>query len=294
MSRPDGGWTVLRLIDWTRDYLARAGLGEPRLSAEVLLAHVLGCRRVELYTRHGRLLGPEDLAAYRELVRRSGRHEPIAYLTGRKEFYSLSLKVTPDVLVPRPETELLVDAALALARGGGAVRLWDVCTGSGCVAVAAAHYAPAISALATDISPAAVAVERENVARHGLTDRVRVACAALLSLPEAAAAMAPFDLITANPPYVSRAEAADLPRTVRHEPEIALLAGETGLESIERIVADAHAHLRPGGMLAFDVGFAQAARAYELLNAAGRYEEIHFLKDASGVERTAVALRAAY
>ena len=123
-------WTVLGLIDWTKGFLARAGVAEPRLSAELLLARALSCERLELYTRHDRTVAREELAVYRDLVRRAAAGEPIAYLTGQKEFYSLLLKVTPDVLIPRPETELLVDAAVEAARGG-ARRLWDVCTGSG-------------------------------------------------------------------------------------------------------------------------------------------------------------------
>lgn len=290
MSNAGGEWTVLHLIDWTREFLARAGVEEPRLSAEILLARVLGCRRVELYARYGFVLGGGQLAAYRELIRRAAGHEPIAYIMGEKEFYSLALKVTPDVLVPRPETELLVDAALAFARGRrGAVRLWDACTGSGCVAVAAAHYAPAMSVLATDISEAALAVARENVERHGLAGRVRVERADLLALPEAGADMAPFDVIAANPPYVSDEEAAQLPEAVRREPDLAVRAGPTGLECIGRIVRDAPAHLRPGGLLAFEIGLNQAEKVHDLLRAAGCYEGVRFLKDNAGIERTALA-----
>ncbi len=288
MPESQGPWTVLRLIDFTRGYLARAGVAEPRLSSEVLLAHVLGCGRMDLYTRYDHVPGARELSAYRELIRRAAGHEPVAYLTGQKEFYSLTLKVTADVLIPRPETELLVDVALEAARAGGAVRLWDVCTGSGCVAVAAAAHAPDLTALATDVSEPALAVARENVRRHGLEGRVRVEAADLLSLPPQAADMAPFDVITANPPYVKDSEMAELPPEVRHEPPAALRAGPTGLEFIRPIVSQAPAHLRAGGTLAVEIGFDQADEVYELFRAAGRYRRVRFLKDAAGIERTAV------
>lgn len=290
MSDAGDAWTVVRLIDWTRGYLARAGVAEPRLSAEILLAHVLGCQRVGLYARYDRVLEPDRLASYRELIRRAAEHEPIAYITGEKEFYSLRLKVTPDVLVPRPETELLVDAALGFARdAGGAARLWDACTGSGCVAIAAAHYAPAMTVLATDISDPALAVARDNVERHGLAGRVRVEAADLLDLPAGLAELGPFDVITANPPYVSDAEAAGLPEAVRREPDLALRAGPTGLECIRRIVGGAPARLRPGGLLAFEIGLGQAEEVYRLLSQAGGYRDIGFRKDRAGIERAAVA-----
>lgn len=290
MSGAAEQWTVRRLLDWTGQYLARASLGEPRLAAEVLLAHVLGCGRVQLYARFDQPVADEQRAAYRQLVRRAAAGEPIAYLTGEKEFYSLPIAVTPEVMVPRPETELLVDAALAAAReAGGPARLWDVCTGSGCVAVAAATYAEQLAVLATDLWPPAVDVARANVRRHGLEGRVLVARADLLALPDAASEMAPFDVIAANPPYVADAQMPALPPQVRREPELAVRAGPTGLEFINPIIRDAPRHLRGGGTLALEVGEGQAEAVYEILDHAGCYENVHFLKDAAGIERTAVA-----
>jgi release factor glutamine methyltransferase len=290
MSGPGEQWTVGRLLDWTGQYFARASLGEPRLAAEVLLAHVLGCGRVQLYARFDQAVADEHRGTYRQLVRRAAAGEPIAYLTGEKEFYSLAIAVTPEVMVPRPETELLVDAALAAAReAGGPARLWDVCTGSGCVAVAAATYAEQLAVLATDVSPQAVDVARANVRRHGLEGRVLVARADLLALPQAAREMAPFDAITANPPYVADEEMAALPPEVTREPPLALRAGPTGLEFIAPIIRDAPRHLRGGGTLAVEVGAGQAEAVYEILDRAGRYRNVGFLKDAAGIERTAVA-----
>jgi len=286
-------WTIRALLDWTRGYLARAGVAEPRLPAEVLLAEAMGSDRVALYAGHDRTVERSVLDRYREMVRRAAGGEPIAYITGEKEFYSLAMKVTRDVLVPRPETELLVDAAVELSRErGGRASLWDACTGSGCVAVAAAVCAPEIAVLATDICEAALAVAAENVARHGLNGRVRLAKADLLTPPAEAGEGAAFDAITANPPYVTDAQMAELPGVVQREPEIALRAGPEGLECIRRIVSDAPRRLAAGGMLAMEIGLGQAEAVYDLLNADGRYEGIRFVRDAGGIERAAVARRA--
>ena len=293
MSAATDNWTVLRLINWTKDYFARTGLDEPRLAVEVLLGHVMGCRRVALYTQFDQTPNDEQLSAFRQLVRRAAGGEPVAYLTGWKEFYSLAMKVTPDVLIPRPETELLVDAVLDYARSrcDRALRLWDVCTGSGCVAVAAAKQCPTLSVLATDISAQAVAVARENAERHGLGDRIRVEQADLLTWPQTPRPRRQnrFDIITANPPYVTDAEMEQLPEPVKREPAPALRAGPTGLEFIDPLVRQAQSHLKPNGLLAVEIGFGQAERVYDLLNETGLYEDIRFGKDAAGIERIATA-----
>lgn len=293
MANPSQPWTILRLIEWTKDYFARAGLEEPRLSAEMLLAHVLGCPRLALYTQFDRQPAQEQLASFRELVKRAAANEPIAYLTGVREFYSLAFNVSPEVLIPRPETELLVDAVLELAKAAGqrGLKLWDVCTGSGCVAIAAAHYVPTLSVLATDVSAAALAVAANNVQEHGLAERVRLAQADLLSLPADAPMRGPFDIITANPPYVSDVQMAKLPKVVLAEPPTALRAGPTGLEIIGQIIRQAPQHLCAGGTLAVEMGAGQAQAVYELLNQSGDFDSIRILKDAAGIERTAVAVR---
>lgn len=301
MTETPADWTVLRLLTWTQGYLQRSGLQEPRLSAELLLAKVLGCKRVDLYIRHDRLVRPEHLAAYRQLIKRAAEGEPIAYLTGQREFYSLSFKVTPDVLIPRPETELLVDAALAVAKKqrGSAVRMWDVCTGSGCVAVAAAKWASTLGVLATDISEAALGVAAENMKAHGLERAVYLAHADLLDSPKLTATSqpppfdisGPYDVITANPPYVSQADMDHLPKDVLREPHVALTAGATGLEVIERLIAGVGKYLRSGGTFAMEMGLGQADRVHQLLKAAGHFQDIAILKDAAGIERTVVAVR---
>jgi len=288
-------WTTLRLLEWTRKYLQCADVLEPRLTAEILLAHALGVSRLDLYAHFDDVPTAPQRDAFRQLVRRAATHEPAAYIVGRKEFYSLSFTVSPDVLIPRPETELLVEHAIehlrALGRPG---RLWDACTGCGCVAVALAAHVRDAEVLATDISPAAVEIARRNVAAHGLGDRVRCAVADLLAAPrddeaKPNAAEAPFDAITANPPYVAAGE--EVAPCVKHEPDVALYAGASGLECIRRLVKQAPGRLAPGGALVMEFGFGQAEDVRDLLDASGAFEEPTVYRDRQDLERALVAIR---
>jgi len=280
----------LRLLNWTKDYLARAGLDEPRLAAEVLLAHVLGCQRIDLYTRFSYEPTPEQLDAFRQLVQRAHKLEPVAYLVGEKEFYSLRFKVTPDVLVPRAETEMLVAEAVShLSRLGRPGRVWDACTGSGCIAVATASCVKDALVLATDISPSAIAMAEENAAVNKVADRVRCRVANLLTLPEDCADLKDFDVITANPPYV--ADNQMVTETVLHEPSIAVHAGPEGLDFIRPIVSDAPKFLAAGGILVMEYGYAQADDVRDLIVATGAFQEPRILKDVQGIERSTVAAR---
>ena len=289
-SKPEAPWTVLRLLNWTKEYFAQAGLEEPRLAAEVLLAHALGLERIQLYAGFDHQPPPEQLASFRDMVQRARQHEPIAYLVGSKEFYSLKFKVTPDVLIPRPETEALVAEAVAHLKSLGRDGLvWDVCTGSGCVAIAVAKQVPAVRVLATDVCDAAVAIACENARTHGVQDRLRCRQADLLTLPADCDDLAAFDVITANPPYVAQGE--KVAETVQHEPKLALYAGADGLDAIRPIVRDAPGLLRDGGSLILEFGYAQADAVRDLIVAGGRFEEPRILPDHQGIERTAVARR---
>jgi len=283
-------WTVLKLLGWIKEHLRRAGLEQPRLAAEMLLAHALGCRRIDLYARYEHRPGEAQLAALRSLVQRAARREPVAYLVGEKEFYSMRLKVTPDVLVPRPETELLVEQAVAalrrLGRGG---RMWDACTGSGCVAVAAAGQVPDATVLATDVSEAAVAVAAENAAAHGLAERVRCRRADLLAVPEDCRDVLPVDVLTANPPYV--ADGAEVAPEVLHEPPLALRAGPDGLDCLRRLVRDAPPLLPAGGVMVLEFGYDQADAVRRLIAEAGAFEPPTVLRDHQHIERAVVAVR---
>lgn len=293
MAENDQAWTVLRLINWTKDYFAKGGIEDARLAAEVLLAHVLECKRIDLYARFEYVPTPDQLAVYRDMVARVRKHEPVAYLVGHKEFYSLEFKVTPEVLIPRPETEILVSEAIAhlkqLSRPG---RVWDVCTGSGCVAVAIASQVKDAEVLATDISPTAIEVAAENVAAHGLTGRVTCRQADLLELPADCEAWGRLDVLTANPPYV--AEGDDVAEDVRREPGVALFAGPDGLAIIRPLLARAPELLVPGGLLAMEFSFTQADAVRELIVAGGGFDEPRILRDHQGIERTAVARRAGH
>jgi len=286
----DVPWTVLRLLEWTKGYFARAEVGEPRLAAEVLLAHVLACGRIDLYARYDHLPSDEQLTAYRGLVARAARHEPVAYLVGEKEFYSLKLKVTRDVLVPRPETEAVVSEAVAHLRSlGRPGRMWDVCTGSGCVAIAAAVQVSDAAVLATDVSPEAVTVAEKNVEAHRLSDRVCCRVADLLELPDDCQQWRQVDVLTSNPPYV--ADGDEIGEEVKHEPRIALFAGPEGLELLRPLIAAAGDAIAPGGKLILEFGLDQGDTVRELIAAAGAFDEPRILRDLQHIERTAVAAR---
>jgi release factor glutamine methyltransferase len=280
-------WTVGRLLEWTAGWLRGREADSPRLDAEVLLASVLGCQRIELYTRFDEVVADEPKAAFRELVKRRGHGEPVAYLTGTKEFFSLSFRVTRDVLVPRPETESLVVRSLDLCRGLAGARIVDVGTGSGAIAVVLARHLPNASITAIDISPQAVAIARENVVAHGVADRVRVLEGDLLSgLPEEET----FDLIVSNPPYIREDEFAGLPRDVRDfEPRGALVAGPRGVEPLERLAGMAADRLVTGGWLLVEIGPQRASE--EVLAAAPHLQAASTLPDDAGIPRIVRARR---
>jgi release factor glutamine methyltransferase len=239
-------WTPLKLLSWTQEFFAKKGIDAPRLTAEVLLAHALSCDRVRLYLDFDKPLGDPELAAYRELVRRRADGEPTAYLTGKREFYGHGFAVDRRVLVPRPETELVVEVALAALPEGG--RALDLCTGSGAIAVSLALGRPGARVVATDVSEDALTVARENAARLGAV--VELATGDLWA---AVHGDARFDVIASNPPYIPSRELAGLSREVRREPCIALDGGEDGLAVLRRVVAGAPARLVPGGTLVVEM-----------------------------------------
>ncbi len=284
-------WTVGRLLAWTADYLKRGGAESPRLDAEVLLAHALGCKRIELYTAFDREPAEEARAAFRELVRRRAEGTPVAYLVGHREFYSLDFRVTPDVLIPRPETEFLVIALVDLARQrpGEEITICDVGTGSGIIAVTAAKHLPQSRVTATEISPAALEVARSNVQRHGLLERIELVQSDLFSAlpPERR-----FDFVVSNPPYVSEAELGRLAAEVRdHEPRRALVAGPRGTEVIEALVPQAAERLNPGGHLRLEISPMVQQSVEALLAADGRFEPGPTLKDLARLPRVVQARR---
>lgn len=272
-----------------RTVLMQAGIAadEAALDVEVLARHVLDCDRATLLTRARDPLPSAFNRLFRALVARRRSREPVAYIVGHREFWGLEFDVTPSVLIPRPETELIVEEALASLPRRDAVRhIIDVGTGSGCLAVALAVEFPAARITATDTSPDALAVAHRNAERHNTLGRVTIVGADLLEGVPAAA-----DLIVSNPPYVSARDAATLPPEVgRYEPSSALYAGEDGLDVIRRLFASAPQHLAPGGPLIVEFGFGQDAAVREIAQRTG-WTVVRMRSDLQGIARVAVLRR---
>jgi release factor glutamine methyltransferase len=274
-------WTPLKLVAWTQGYFARAGVDAPRLTAELLLAHALGCDRVRLYLDFDKPLAENELGAYRELVKRRAGGEPTAYLTGRKDFFGRTFKADRRALVPRPETELLVEAALAALPEEGA--LLDLGTGSGCVAVTVALERPRARVLATDLSAEALALARENAEALGASVELFQGDLYAPLPPELR-----FDVVAANPPYVPSPEVPGLARELSHEPALALDGGEGGLAVARRVVAGAPPRLRPGGVLAVEMHESHRESLPRLCLEAG-FERAEARQDLAGLWRYVVA-----
>jgi release factor glutamine methyltransferase len=268
---------VLEVLKLASEHLGKHGSDSARLDAEVMLAGALGLRRLDLYLQFDRPLSDSELSVYRAQVARRAQGEPVAYVVGHKEFMALDFEVTPAVLVPNPDTEVLVQLAVAWAREAGRpVRMADVGTGSGCIAVAVAHYAGDVEVWAGDISGDALEVAGRNVARHGLEARVHLVCGDLM---EPMPGM--FDLICANLPYV--AEGAKLPAAVRSQPGIALYAGEAGAALVTRLLEAAPARLSPGGRALAEIDPAILATVVSLAERNFAGHRVH--TDLGGLER---------
>lgn len=271
-------WTVLKVLQWTAGYLKEKGVEEGRLDAELLLADVLNLDRVGLYLNFDRPLTPGELASFRERVGRRARREPLQYILGKAEFWSLLFIVNPAVLIPRADTEVLVEEAVKRACADAAIL--DVGTGSGAIAVALARELPEAIVDAVDISAAALEVAAENVRCNGVESRVRVRQADLAQLPEG-----PFDLIVSNPPYIVSGElAALMPEVKDFEPRLALDGGEDGFDSYRILARQALSLLRQGGWLLLEAGAGQAPLLRELLVDAG-LQNLFTRDDYAGIPR---------
>lgn len=286
MSEPS--WRVIDLLRWTTEHFAARGIPSARLDAEVLLAHALGCPRLALYVEFEKPVTPEERARFREAVRRrASERVPVSQLVGRREFWSLPLRVTPAVLTPRPETETLVEAGLELLPDReDEARILDLGTGSGAVALALARERPKAHVTGTDISPSALQIAGENADALQLSDRVRLLEGDLY----APVAGEVFDLIVSNPPYLARAEAEGLPPELGHEPEEALFGGEDGLAVLRPLVGGALAHLAPGGGFAVEVDPRQAPEIAEACRRAGLVA-VAMRRDLAGRPRVVAARR---
>ncbi|WP_390676378.1 peptide chain release factor N(5)-glutamine methyltransferase [Aquisphaera giovannonii] len=285
----DEDWTIRRLLTWTTDFLTRRGAESPRLDAEVMLAQVLGWQRVQLYTHWEEPVGERARGEFRELVRRRAEGAPVAYLVGRKEFYSLALEVSPAVLIPRPETEFVVVEFLEAAKAMEAPRAVDVGTGSGCLAIASAHQEARARFEAIDLSAEALETARRNATKHGVADRIRFHQGDLLA---PVAGESPFDAILSNPPYIPSADIATLEPGVRdHEPAMALDGGPDGLRVVSRLVLEAIPLLRPGGHLILEIGTAQEQPVRSLIEEAGAYRLLPTVHDLRNHPRVIHAVR---
>ena len=285
-------WTIGRLLAWTTDYLKQHGSDSPRLEAEVLLAAARKCPRIELYTAFEDPASEELRTAFRALVKQRAEGKPVAYLVGHREFYSLKFRVTPDVLIPRPETEFLVVRLLDLVKqrlaGSGPAQVADVGTGSGIIAICAAKHG-GCQVTAIDISTKALEVARGNADKLGVSDRVAFVESDLLA---ALPAEQKFEIVASNPPYISDAELAELPRDVKDfEPHLALSGGERGTSVIERLIPQAAERLHGGGSLLIEISPMIEAAVKSLVAAHGQFEVEPTVKDLAGHARVVQAKR---
>ncbi len=282
-------WTIGRLLEWTTRYFQEHGSTSPRLDAEILLAHSLGCARIFLYTRFDEEIAEQPRAVFRELVKKRARGVPVAYLVGYREFFSMKFAVTPAVLIPRPETEFLVVAALEAAKNrlatGNArsLRICDIGTGSGVLAVCLAKHLPQAEVTAVDISRDALEVARKNAETHGVAERIRFVESDLLSAVEADAR---FDIGVSNPPYVRESEMESLSPEVRdYEPRVALVSGPEGTEIIERLLDTLPERLKAEGEFFFEISPMIRDRVEGLVQNHPRWELVRIIPDLARLPR---------
>lgn len=283
-------WTVQRILLWTTSYLKQKGVESPRLEAELLLAHARDCPRIRLYTDFQDPLSEQQRARMRELVQRRARREPLAYIVGTKEFYGRSFEVGPGVLIPRPETETLIDVCLEHLPLQTPTRILEVGFGSGCIAVTLAKQRELCHVTATDCSAAAMQIATRNVIRHDVVNRVELLLGDCLE-PVLRRTPLGFDALVSNPPYVRVDELSGLqPEVGLHEPPTALVSGSDGLDLTRRIVQDAAGVVRAGGLIALELDPAQCATVATLLSESG-FEEVQIQRDLSARERIVHAVR---
>lgn len=276
-------WTIKKILDWTTDYFKKYNIEWPHLEAEILLSHALNIPRIQLYVQFERTLTVEELAQYKALILRRSKREPIAYITGHQPFMSLDLEVNSSVLIPRPETEKLVEIAIETAKTMEKPLIADIGIGSGSIAVSLAKYLPQSEIIGTDSSQEAIGVAKRNAEKIGASDRCKFLAGDLFEpLSEY---KGKFDIVVSNPPYIKTSEIDKLQPEIKFEPRGALDGGEDGLKYYGIIVKDAADHLKAGGYLILEAGFGQAGDIIQLITAAGKYGIPEIIKDLSGLER---------
>jgi release factor glutamine methyltransferase len=284
-GHPNGpAWTVLKALRWTTDYFSRQHVENPRASAEILLSAVLGCRRIDLYLQFDQPLHKDELSNYRQLIKRRMRHEPVSYITGEKEFWSLNFIVTPAVLIPRPETEIVVEKSLKLlsdSQKSRNMRILEPGTGSGAISVSMAYERPQYRYFASDLSLAAIAVARQNAQRHGALNRILFFVGNWFD--SLRSGLSPFDLVVCNPPYVRTCDIETLQPDIRHfEPHSALDGGADGFRAISSLIDSAHLLLKSGGFLVLEIGYDQCAQTQDLGWRSQAYDHVETVKDYHG------------
>lgn len=278
-------WTILKILQWTAGFFKQRGIESPRPAAEILLAHTLKCDRIDLYLNHDQPLQSQELARFKQLIQRRIQREPVAYIIGIKEFWSLDFKVTPDVLIPRPETEGLVEAALRHLPGDE-IQALELGCGSGAISIALAHERPNWSYLALDISEKAIGIARSNAQMHLPKDSIGFMVGHWFDA--IGYQKVGYELIVSNPPYIPKDHLPVLEAEIRrYEPLKALDGGRDGLSSIRQIVQNAPRYLKPGGLLLIEIGHDQGAEVAALGRETGAYDHIFVEKDFAGHDRIA-------
>ena len=284
-------WTVQKLLNWITDYFTKESIPDARLSAEMLMSEVLSKQRIQLYTDFEQVVPKSQLDKLHSLVKRAAAHEPVAYLIGRTEFYSLEIQVNEHTLIPRPETEQLVEKAIDFLRTRkNKQTVLDLCTGSGCIAVAIAKNFPAADIIATDICESALQVAAKNIEKHQLTDQIKLLQGNLFEPVIPQLDTSAFDLIVSNPPYISTAEFEKLDKNVKnYEPKLALLAGEEGLDIYHKIAAQVDQFLKPDAQLIMEIGCDQGPAVKNMLEKINCFAEIKIQKDFQKLDRIVIA-----
>ncbi len=284
-------WTIAKLLKWTQDYFAQNDIPSPRLDAEVLLAHAAGLKRIELYTNFDSIVDDEQRAKFRGFVRERVERKPTAYIVGEREFMSMAFRVTPDVLIPRPETEFIVEGTLArIANKNAEMLIADIGTGSGCIAISLAARLPRTRFVAVDISQAALAIARENAERHGVADRIEFIAGNMLEPLAAGGYAGKVDFLVSNPPYISEREWPEVMPDVRlHEPKGALLAEGDAMKFYRVLASNANKVLHDGGWAMVEAGAGRTEEISAIFAEKLSASDIQTIKDYQGVGRVVAA-----